>query len=628
MPGWEETENEIRYRIRDPDLFSPDSFFVKDLQESPRNYAVFGKLKGEESSKIQALRFPKNVWTMDEAKKWYEPRKEDLGKSALETVPENAKYAGVNMAEFEKMEADKAKSSCKKSEDIQKAEVDTVFLEKSNLMVQSLSFTMGEFTEKSVKEWLVSKNMDVSTIKKSPTSWMVEIRPEPNFIQGSLRDIILKQGIKATVGLLKKEQISKKVPDRFAIAASALNELFDLDITEVTLTRAPILGKMSEFRIIKGQDSTNEYSACVPILKVSDDTLMRVGAYPLVPNLPDWVGDIVSPKEVEDAAHRFMQNLAYKMQQGTGSAEEHKDFENIGYPIESYIDQTGINGVPGGWWLETQVTNQDTWRDIKKGEIIGYSIGGAGRRKKLNVSIDTPVTKSEDIADTVVNKLSKLFGFRKDEPKQEPAITQVIKKENLEEAKNNMKLELLQKYDLKPSEAEILEKSGVNLEEALAGTEKLFKAISFNFSLEGIGYTTKKLIEIIRRGEFGEWPTGNSWMNGVSKAQPKNEPPAPTTQQPTQPAPVTKSDDLGDVKKSISDMTTAMQSVLSCVEGLGARLSVVENARGIRKSLDSDPVDVPPQAKNTHSDLSFDSMDRHNLSYRKNKQILKEQGIA
>lgn len=73
MP-WEETENEIRHRVRDPEDFQPDSFRTITLKaDKPRVFAIIGKLKGETKTTIQALRFPKeDGWTMAKAKRWVE----------------------------------------------------------------------------------------------------------------------------------------------------------------------------------------------------------------------------------------------------------------------------------------------------------------------------------------------------------------------------------------------------------------------------------------------------------------------------------------------------------------------------------------------------------------------------
>jgi HK97 family phage prohead protease len=79
---WEETENEIRHRIRDPEDFEADSFRRITLQaKKPRVFAVIGKLKGEDTTTVQALRFPKDDdWTIASAKKWVADHP-DVGKS-------------------------------------------------------------------------------------------------------------------------------------------------------------------------------------------------------------------------------------------------------------------------------------------------------------------------------------------------------------------------------------------------------------------------------------------------------------------------------------------------------------------------------------------------------------------
>lgn len=68
--GWEETENEIRHRLKNPDDF--EKFRYMSLKKNkPRVNGVYGKYKGKNEWAIQSLRFPKeDGWTMAEAKKW------------------------------------------------------------------------------------------------------------------------------------------------------------------------------------------------------------------------------------------------------------------------------------------------------------------------------------------------------------------------------------------------------------------------------------------------------------------------------------------------------------------------------------------------------------------------------
>jgi hypothetical protein len=68
---WEETENEIRCRLKDPALFEKFRY-VTLKADKPRVRGILGKLKNEGNEwDLQALRFPKqDGWTLSEAKKW------------------------------------------------------------------------------------------------------------------------------------------------------------------------------------------------------------------------------------------------------------------------------------------------------------------------------------------------------------------------------------------------------------------------------------------------------------------------------------------------------------------------------------------------------------------------------
>ena len=72
VKAWDETENEINHRVREPDRFQDGSFKRITLKEGkPRVFAIIGRLKGKTPSTIQSLRFPKDdTWTVAKAKQW------------------------------------------------------------------------------------------------------------------------------------------------------------------------------------------------------------------------------------------------------------------------------------------------------------------------------------------------------------------------------------------------------------------------------------------------------------------------------------------------------------------------------------------------------------------------------
>jgi len=85
-PDWDETENEIRFRMRNPDLFRDDSFRTKPLSGAKGIYLVLGKLlkppEGQEGSMVvQSIRFKKDDdWTLAKAKAWLKEHP-DIAKS-------------------------------------------------------------------------------------------------------------------------------------------------------------------------------------------------------------------------------------------------------------------------------------------------------------------------------------------------------------------------------------------------------------------------------------------------------------------------------------------------------------------------------------------------------------------
>ena len=69
--GWDENENNIRRRVREPDMFQSYTFRTIWLSEPEGIKAVVGKLKGEDKLTIQSIIFSKKKdWTMEKARQW------------------------------------------------------------------------------------------------------------------------------------------------------------------------------------------------------------------------------------------------------------------------------------------------------------------------------------------------------------------------------------------------------------------------------------------------------------------------------------------------------------------------------------------------------------------------------
>lgn len=79
MPKLDETENEFRYRIKDPGLFAEGMFKSKSLPK-PGLRLILGRLKSDQdgSSVAQSVRFDKKNWDRSEALAWVHSNKEDF----------------------------------------------------------------------------------------------------------------------------------------------------------------------------------------------------------------------------------------------------------------------------------------------------------------------------------------------------------------------------------------------------------------------------------------------------------------------------------------------------------------------------------------------------------------------
>ena len=100
---WEETANEIRYRVRDPEQFEPDSFRRKALDGIEGVSILIGRLKESHIPEgadpralvLQAYRFARktrdnpNGWTLEKAKEWIEKQESEPAVEAALRVEQN-----------------------------------------------------------------------------------------------------------------------------------------------------------------------------------------------------------------------------------------------------------------------------------------------------------------------------------------------------------------------------------------------------------------------------------------------------------------------------------------------------------------------------------------------------------
>nr|WP_253207834.1 XkdF-like putative serine protease domain-containing protein [Bacillus cereus] len=157
------------------------------------------------------------------------------------------------------------------------------------------------------------------------------------------------------------------------------NELKNVEISYVSLVTKGANGR--PFAIMKGMNMNgSNVLKNVPILKREDEKQLVTGVV-YEPNIEDAHGDIMTAGEIERAAYNFLEKYRY-------IDKNHDELAGKGTVVESWISKNntvvGKQNIKKGTWLMTvRVDDSETWKEIKKGKITGFSMGGVGERMEM-----------------------------------------------------------------------------------------------------------------------------------------------------------------------------------------------------------------------------------------------------
>ncbi|OAB34249.1 terminase [Paenibacillus macquariensis subsp. defensor] len=176
-------------------------------------------------------------------------------------------------------------------------------------------------------------------------------------------------------------------------------KLKDAKITHISLVDKGANGV--PFAIIKA-DKASAIQKQVQIAKIDDDKRIVKGVV-YEPDVSDAHDDQMDEVEIEKAAHLFMEK------QHTYNIDKQHDLEaDKGYVVESYVAPCdmvlGDQAIAKGSWIAAvKVTDDDTWDDIKKGEITGFSMWGVGKREE--------VEEEEEVSKGLLSRIAKALGL-------------------------------------------------------------------------------------------------------------------------------------------------------------------------------------------------------------------------
>jgi DNA adenine methylase len=122
------------------------------------------------------------------------------------------------------------------------------------------------------------------------------------------------------------------------------------------------------------------FAKSIPLIKgVDPDDERYVLGVVLEPEVVDAQGDIYSPEEIRQAAHRFMEEfgglgLMHRMRVNG----QVKVLESYVAPVDFAVGEVSVH--KGTWLLAVRILSDALWEQVKSGELTGFSIGGSARR--------------------------------------------------------------------------------------------------------------------------------------------------------------------------------------------------------------------------------------------------------
>lgn len=154
------------------------------------------------------------------------------------------------------------------------------------------------------------------------------------------------------------------------------------------------------FAIIKSEENPT-FEKSVPILKVDEEKRIVTGIV-YEPDVLDAHGEFMTADEIEKSAHQFLKDFRNIDKQHDFVASETEVVESWITKEDGKLGEQEVK--KGTWLLSVHVPDDDTWGEIKKGELTGFSMGGVGERVEH-------IEKSEaDQATGLLRLLKNFFG--------------------------------------------------------------------------------------------------------------------------------------------------------------------------------------------------------------------------
>jgi hypothetical protein len=184
------------------------------------------------------------------------------------------------------------------------------------------------------------------------------------------------------------------------------------EITDAKIQFVSLVDKAAnkrKFLMTKAEDGKAVFTTYGRIVKSDTDSHFVTGIV-YEPMVEDAHGNFMSEEEITKAAYWYAKN-------GDKVDLQHS-FEPLGNAcvVESWIAKADfeINGesIKKGTWLMTvEVTDEDVWTGIEKGEITGFSMGGVGNYSEEDTDLNSIEKQQEPEKKGLLMQLAKALGL-------------------------------------------------------------------------------------------------------------------------------------------------------------------------------------------------------------------------
>ncbi|MGH0053202.1 MAG: XkdF-like putative serine protease domain-containing protein, partial [Sphaerochaetaceae bacterium] len=186
-----------------------------------------------------------------------------------------------------------------------------------------------------------------------------------------------------------------------------------IEITDASISYVSLVDKAAnkrQFLFAKDKDGGIEGFTISSKLFKADDGSHTVIGIVYEPGVEDAHGNFMKAAEIKKAADDFAENGEGIDMQHNGVVIEEGITIVKSWVTEEEQELYGEVIKAGTWLMQLDITDEDLWGKIEKGEITGFSMGGSGTYILEDVE---PVEKSEGLAG-VVQSLLKALGMEKD----------------------------------------------------------------------------------------------------------------------------------------------------------------------------------------------------------------------